>query len=102
MILISRLICVPQPRGSTFPMLEGPSSQEGSVEEDQECVITPSTSVKFSAALKERNRVNYMRNYLLLIGILELITSINNYISYVRQDYLLFGDGNPVSWLSYG
>ncbi|XP_066497568.1 serine/threonine-protein kinase/endoribonuclease IRE1 isoform X2 [Hoplias malabaricus] len=56
------------PRGSTFPMLEGPSSQEASVEEDQECVITPSTSVKFSAALKERNRINYMRNYLLLIG----------------------------------
>lgn len=63
-------VCAPQPRGSTFPMLEGPSSQEGNVEEDQECVITPSTSVKFSAALKERNRVNYMRNYLLLIGIL--------------------------------
>ncbi|KAF7698222.1 serine/threonine-protein kinase/endoribonuclease IRE1-like [Silurus meridionalis] len=56
------------PRGSTFPMLEGPSSQEGSVDEDQECVITPSTSVKFNAALKERNRINYMRNYLLLIG----------------------------------
>lgn len=63
-------VCPPQPRGSTFPMLEGPSSQEGNVEEDQECVITPSTSVKFNAALKERNRVNYMRNYLLLIGIL--------------------------------
>uniref|UniRef100_A0AAR2JT89 non-specific serine/threonine protein kinase n=1 Tax=Pygocentrus nattereri TaxID=42514 RepID=A0AAR2JT89_PYGNA len=56
------------PRGSTFPMLEGPSSQEASVEEDQECVITPSTSVQFSAALEERNRINYMRNYLLLIG----------------------------------
>lgn len=56
------------PRGSTFPMLEGPSSQQASVEEDQECVITPSTSVKFSSALKERSRINYMRNYLLLIG----------------------------------
>lgn len=39
------------------------------MEEDQECVITPSTSVKFNAALKEQNRVNYMRDYLLLIGI---------------------------------
>ncbi|XP_062874793.1 serine/threonine-protein kinase/endoribonuclease IRE1-like isoform X2 [Trichomycterus rosablanca] len=56
------------PRGSTFPMLEGPSSQEASVSEDQECVITPSTSVKFNAALKERSHVNYMRNYFLLIG----------------------------------
>lgn len=53
-----------QPRGSTFPMLEGPDSQE-----TEECVITPSTSVKFNAALRERNRVNFMRNYLLLIGI---------------------------------
>uniref|UniRef100_H2LYJ6 Serine/threonine-protein kinase/endoribonuclease IRE1 n=1 Tax=Oryzias latipes TaxID=8090 RepID=H2LYJ6_ORYLA len=54
------------PRGSTFPLLEGPDSQE--IEEDKECVITPSTSVKFNAALRERNRINYMRNYLLLIG----------------------------------
>lgn len=74
-------LCVPQPRGSTFPMLEGPSSQEGSVEEDQECVITPSTSVKFNAALKERNRVNYMRNYLLLIGIfIYLLMFLINYV----------------------
>lgn len=47
-------------------MLEGPDSQES--EEDKECVITPSTSVKFNAALRERNQVNFMRNYLLLIG----------------------------------
>ncbi|KAM3598819.1 uncharacterized protein V6R79_023021 [Siganus canaliculatus] len=51
------------PRGSTFPMLGGPDSQE--TEEDKECVITPSTSV---AALRERNRINFMRKYLLLIG----------------------------------
>nr|QBA85661.1 serine/threonine-protein kinase/endoribonuclease IRE1-like protein [Ctenopharyngodon idella] len=56
------------PRGRTFPMLEGPSNQESSVENEQECVITPSTTVKFSAALKERNRMNVMRNSLLLIG----------------------------------
>uniref|UniRef100_A0A674NN03 Serine/threonine-protein kinase/endoribonuclease IRE1 n=1 Tax=Takifugu rubripes TaxID=31033 RepID=A0A674NN03_TAKRU len=54
------------PRGSTFPMLGGPDSQE--TEEDKECVITPSTSVKFNAALRKRNRVNFMSNYLLLIG----------------------------------
>lgn len=54
------------PRGSTFPMLEGPDSQE--TKDDKECVITPSTSVKFNAALQERNRINFMRNYLLLIG----------------------------------
>lgn len=47
-------------------MLEGPDSRE--TEEDKECVITPSTSVKFNAALRERNRVNFMRNHLLLIG----------------------------------
>lgn len=68
-LLASLIVCVcvhTQPRGSTFPMLEGPDSQE--TEEDKECVITPSTSVKFNAALRERNRVNFMRNYLLLIG----------------------------------
>uniref|UniRef100_A0A7N6AT70 non-specific serine/threonine protein kinase n=1 Tax=Anabas testudineus TaxID=64144 RepID=A0A7N6AT70_ANATE len=54
------------PRGSSFPMLEGPNSQE--TEEDKECVITPSTSVKFNAALRERNHINFMKNYLLLIG----------------------------------
>lgn len=61
-------VCFFQPRGRTFPMLEGPSNQESSVENEQECVITPSTTVKFSAALKERNRMNVMRNSLLLIG----------------------------------
>uniref|UniRef100_A0A8C6TJS2 non-specific serine/threonine protein kinase n=1 Tax=Neogobius melanostomus TaxID=47308 RepID=A0A8C6TJS2_9GOBI len=54
------------PRGSTFPMLEGPNNLE--TEEDKECVITPSTSVKFNAALRERNRLHFMKNYLLLIG----------------------------------
>ncbi|XP_068434646.1 serine/threonine-protein kinase/endoribonuclease IRE1 isoform X1 [Clinocottus analis] len=52
------------PRGSTFPMLEGPDSQE--TDEDNECVITPSTSVKFNAALRKRNRINFMRKYLLI------------------------------------
>ncbi|XP_055039394.2 serine/threonine-protein kinase/endoribonuclease IRE1 [Misgurnus anguillicaudatus] len=56
------------PRGRTFPMLEGPSNQESSIEEDQECVITPSTTVQFNTALKERNRINFMKNSLLLIG----------------------------------
>lgn len=65
--MYAQCLCVyVQPRGSTFPMLEGPNSQE--TEEDKECVITPSTSIKFNAALRERNRMNFMRNYLLLIG----------------------------------
>uniref|UniRef100_A0A1A8FGK7 Serine/threonine-protein kinase/endoribonuclease IRE1 n=2 Tax=Nothobranchius TaxID=28779 RepID=A0A1A8FGK7_9TELE len=54
------------PRGKTFPLLEGPDSQE--MEEDKECVITPSTRVKPNAGLREQNRINFMRNYLLLIG----------------------------------
>uniref|UniRef100_A0A1A8QPE1 Serine/threonine-protein kinase/endoribonuclease IRE1 n=1 Tax=Nothobranchius rachovii TaxID=451742 RepID=A0A1A8QPE1_9TELE len=54
------------PRGKTFPLLEGPDSQE--MEEDKECVITPSTRVKPNAGLQEQNRINFMRNYLLLIG----------------------------------
>nr|XP_015212025.1 PREDICTED: serine/threonine-protein kinase/endoribonuclease IRE1 isoform X2 [Lepisosteus oculatus] len=57
------------PRGSTFPLLEGPDSPNARIAEDKECVITPSTDVKFSAtSLKEKNRINFMRNHLLLIG----------------------------------
>ncbi|XP_076843113.1 serine/threonine-protein kinase/endoribonuclease IRE1 isoform X2 [Brachyhypopomus gauderio] len=56
------------PRGSTSPMLEGPERTTSSVEEEQECVITPSTSVKFSAALSEHRAINNMRNYILLVG----------------------------------
>ncbi|KAG7266764.1 hypothetical protein CRUP_007447 [Coryphaenoides rupestris] len=55
------------PRGSTFPMLEGPGSGQES-EEDQECVITPTTSVKFTAGLRKRHQINFMRNHLLLVG----------------------------------
>uniref|UniRef100_A0A667YXT8 non-specific serine/threonine protein kinase n=1 Tax=Myripristis murdjan TaxID=586833 RepID=A0A667YXT8_9TELE len=54
------------PRGSTFPLLEGPDSHES--EEDKECVIPPRTSVKITAAPRERHRINFLRNYLLLIG----------------------------------
>ncbi|XP_066560366.1 serine/threonine-protein kinase/endoribonuclease IRE1 [Amia ocellicauda] len=56
------------PQGSTFPLLEGPPGPDVTVGEDKECVITPSTDVKFSASLKEKNRINYLRNHLLLIG----------------------------------
>lgn len=56
------------PRGRTFPMLEGPGNQGSREEDEQECVITPSTTVNFNAALKERNRIIFMRNSLLLIG----------------------------------
>ncbi|KAG7459554.1 hypothetical protein MATL_G00211870 [Megalops atlanticus] len=55
------------PQGSSFPLLEGPSTAE-EFGEDKECIITPSTNVKFSATLKEHNHVNFMRNHLLLIG----------------------------------
>uniref|UniRef100_A0A8C5C6U4 non-specific serine/threonine protein kinase n=1 Tax=Gadus morhua TaxID=8049 RepID=A0A8C5C6U4_GADMO len=51
------------PRGSTLPMLEGPGSQDS-----EECVITPTTSIKFNAGLRKRHHMNFMRNYLLLIG----------------------------------
>lgn len=61
-VICNVCLCV-KPRGSTFPRLEGPDSLE--TDEDKECVITLSTSVK---SLQERNRINFMRNYLLLIG----------------------------------
>lgn len=67
-------------------MLEGPNSQE--TDEDKECVITPSTSVKFNAALRERNHINFMKNYLLLIGI-TLVNESECKIRYKRSSYLL-------------
>uniref|UniRef100_A0A673CE20 non-specific serine/threonine protein kinase n=1 Tax=Sphaeramia orbicularis TaxID=375764 RepID=A0A673CE20_9TELE len=82
------------PRGSTFPMLEGPDSQE--TEEDKECVITPSTSVKFNAALRERNRINFMRNYLLLIGHHETPPEAHNKILEKFPDSFPRNQGNVI------
>ncbi|XP_061701371.1 serine/threonine-protein kinase/endoribonuclease IRE1-like [Syngnathoides biaculeatus] len=82
------------PRGSTFPMLEGPDGQE--TDEDKECVITPSTSVKFSAALRQRNRVNYMRNYLLLIGHHETPPEAHNKILERFPDSFPRNQGNVI------
>uniref|UniRef100_A0A3B3RS14 Serine/threonine-protein kinase/endoribonuclease IRE1 n=2 Tax=Paramormyrops kingsleyae TaxID=1676925 RepID=A0A3B3RS14_9TELE len=56
------------PRGSTFPLLEGPSQSEFTIQDDKECVITPSIDVKLTDGLKQRSRFNFMSNYLLLIG----------------------------------
>ncbi|MGH0126413.1 UNVERIFIED_CONTAM: hypothetical protein FKN15_030277 [Acipenser sinensis] len=57
------------PRGSTFPLLEGPKTAGVTIGDQEECFITPSTDVKFSTAgLKETDRINYMRNHWLLIG----------------------------------
>ncbi|XP_077389092.1 serine/threonine-protein kinase/endoribonuclease IRE1 [Festucalex cinctus] len=82
------------PRGSTFPMLEGPDRQE--TDEDEECVITPSTSVKFNAALRERNRVNYMRNYLLLIGHHETPPEAHNKMLETFPDSFPRNQGNVI------
>uniref|UniRef100_A0A6Q2Y8L7 Serine/threonine-protein kinase/endoribonuclease IRE1 n=1 Tax=Esox lucius TaxID=8010 RepID=A0A6Q2Y8L7_ESOLU len=82
------------PRGSTFPMLEGPNSQEVLVEE--ECVITPSTSVKFNAALRERNRINFMRNHLLLIGHHETPPDAHNKILEKFPDSIPRQQGNVI------
>ncbi|MGH0139956.1 UNVERIFIED_CONTAM: hypothetical protein FKN15_070303 [Acipenser sinensis] len=57
------------PRGSAFPLLEGPKTAGVTIGDQEECFITPSTDVKFSTAgLKETDRINYMRNHWLLIG----------------------------------
>ncbi|KAL2101092.1 hypothetical protein ACEWY4_002853 [Coilia grayii] len=57
------------PRGSTFPMLEGPGSQRR-VQKEQGCVITPSASASDppGTALEERSHINYMWNHPLIIG----------------------------------
>lgn len=56
------------PRGSTLPLLEGPQTDGVTIGDKGECVITPSTDVKFDPGLKGKNKLNYLRNYWLLIG----------------------------------
>ncbi|XP_054393230.2 serine/threonine-protein kinase/endoribonuclease IRE1 isoform X2 [Pongo abelii] len=56
------------PRGSTLPLLEGPQTDGVTIGDKGECVITPSTDVKFDPGLKSKNKLNYLRNYWLLIG----------------------------------
>lgn len=58
----------PQPRGSTLPLLEGPKTDGVTIGDKGECVITPSTDLKFDPGLKGKNKLNYLRNYWLLIG----------------------------------
>ncbi|XP_038613027.1 serine/threonine-protein kinase/endoribonuclease IRE1 isoform X2 [Tachyglossus aculeatus] len=56
------------PRGSSFPLLEGPQTDGVTIKDNGECVITPSTDVKFASSLKGKNTLDYWRNYWLLIG----------------------------------
>ncbi|NXX52722.1 ERN1 endoribonuclease, partial [Scopus umbretta] len=54
------------PRGSAIPLLEGPKTEGVTIEDNGECVITPSTDVKFSGRLKEKNKLNYWNDWLLI------------------------------------
>ncbi|XP_062388116.1 serine/threonine-protein kinase/endoribonuclease IRE1-like isoform X2 [Sardina pilchardus] len=56
------------PRGSTFPMLEGPNSQQRRVDKGQGCVITPSTDIHPGTALEKTRHFNFMWNHPLIIG----------------------------------
>ncbi|XP_061830351.1 serine/threonine-protein kinase/endoribonuclease IRE1 [Nerophis lumbriciformis] len=82
------------PRGSSFPMLEGPDSQE--TDKNKKCVITPSTSVNFDAALREKHRINFMRNHLLLIGHHETPPEAHNKILETFPDNLPRNQGNVI------
>lgn len=62
------LVLSSQPRGSTLPLLEGPQTDGVTVGDKGECVITPSTDLKFDSGLKGKDKVKYLRNYWLLIG----------------------------------
>uniref|UniRef100_A0A8D0B6D6 Serine/threonine-protein kinase/endoribonuclease IRE1 n=1 Tax=Salvator merianae TaxID=96440 RepID=A0A8D0B6D6_SALMN len=53
------------PRGSPLPLIEGPKTHGVTIEE---CVITPSTDLKFSSGFKQKNSLHYLRNHWLLIG----------------------------------
>lgn len=47
-------------------MLEGPKTEGVTIEDNGECVITPSTDVKFSGRLKEKHKLNYWNDWLLI------------------------------------
>lgn len=49
-------------------MLEGPQTDGVTIGDKGECVITPSTDLKFDPGLKGKSKLNYLRNYWLLIG----------------------------------
>ncbi|XP_069511092.1 serine/threonine-protein kinase/endoribonuclease IRE1 [Ambystoma mexicanum] len=56
------------PRGRAIPLLEGPRTGGVTIEDNGECVITPSTDIKFSSGLNEKDKFNFWRNRWLLIG----------------------------------
>ncbi|XP_053564106.1 serine/threonine-protein kinase/endoribonuclease IRE1 [Bombina bombina] len=56
------------PRGRAIPLLDGPRTEGVTIEDNGECEFTPSTDLKFSASLKDKNKLNYWRNQWLLIG----------------------------------
>ncbi|XP_053153299.1 serine/threonine-protein kinase/endoribonuclease IRE1 isoform X1 [Hemicordylus capensis] len=56
------------PRGSAIPLIEGPKIRGVTIEDNGECVITPSTDLKFSSGFKHKSRLHYLRNHWLLIG----------------------------------
>ncbi|KAL7989623.1 hypothetical protein Chor_012289, partial [Crotalus horridus] len=52
------------PRGSPIPLIEGPKIQGVTIEE---CVITPSTDLRFQPGFKSKKGLHYLRNHWLLI-----------------------------------
>ncbi|XP_059804251.1 serine/threonine-protein kinase/endoribonuclease IRE1-like isoform X1 [Hypanus sabinus] len=54
------------PRGSTFPLLEGPKADHVTITGHGECDTTPSIDVKFTSGVK--NTIDYLRNQWFLIG----------------------------------
>ncbi|XP_051888803.1 serine/threonine-protein kinase/endoribonuclease IRE1-like [Pristis pectinata] len=54
------------PRGSAFPLLEGPKTEHVTIADHGECDTTPSIDVKFTSGVK--NTINYLRNQWFLIG----------------------------------
>ncbi|NXF99613.1 ERN1 endoribonuclease, partial [Sakesphorus luctuosus] len=54
------------PRGSAIPLLEGPKTDGVTIEDNGECVITPSTDVKFSGRLKDKHKLSYWNDWLLI------------------------------------
>ncbi|XP_048410869.1 serine/threonine-protein kinase/endoribonuclease IRE1 [Stegostoma tigrinum] len=54
------------PRGSAFPLLEGPKTERITISDRGECDITPSIDVKFTPGVSKT--IDYLRNQWFLIG----------------------------------
>ncbi|XP_018094098.1 serine/threonine-protein kinase/endoribonuclease IRE1 isoform X1 [Xenopus laevis] len=56
------------PRGRAIPLLDGPTPDGVTIEENGECEFTPSIDLKIPTGMKQKDKLRYWHNLWLLIG----------------------------------